>query len=49
MAHNNGIGKGSVPNKATFIYGSTGARDADATRRIKGGDLRSRPGKNAGR
>jgi len=38
----------AMPCSGTFTYGNTGSRQADVTRVIKGGDLRSRPGKNNG-
>ena len=37
-----------MPCSGTFTYGNTGSRQTDATRVIRGGDLRSRPGKNNG-
>lgn len=49
MARKNTGLKTPIPNKATFIYGSTGARDADRTRIEKGGDLRARKSKNNGK
>lgn len=39
-----------MPCKASFVYDlGTGARSESATKVIKGGDLRSRPGKNSGK
>lgn len=46
---NTGLPMGKMPNKATFIYGQTGERQNTSTKKVKGGDLRSRPGKNNGR
>ena len=40
--------KTPMPCSGTFTYGSTGKTQADVTKVIKGGDLRSRPGKNNG-
>lgn len=49
MARNNTGLKKPMPNKASFIYGSTGERQQHGGKKIKGGDLRSRPGNNDGR
>jgi len=46
---NTGLPMGKMPNKASFTYGTTGARSESATRIIKGGDLRARKGLNNGR
>ena len=49
MAKDKNLDK-AMPCKSSFIYDvGTGERSKPATRVIKGGDLRSRPGKNAGK
>ena len=40
---------GKTPNKATFIMGSSGAKDPIGGYVKKGKDLRGLPGKNAGK
>ncbi len=50
MAQDNKGLKKPMPAKSSFVYDiGTGERNQPATKKIKGGDLRSRPGKNAGR
>jgi len=38
-----------MPNTASFTYGKSGKTEASATKVIKGGDLRAKPGLNAGK
>ncbi len=50
MAQDNKGLKKPAPVKSSYVYNiGTGDRNEPATKIIKGGDLRSRPGKNAGR
>jgi hypothetical protein len=49
MAKNAAAGSmGKIPNKGTFILGSVGEKEPLNGKTQKGGDLRSRPGKNQG-
>ena len=41
--------QGKTPNKATFVIGSYNEKEAKTGNIITGGDLRGRPGKNAGK
>ena len=40
--------KTPMPATPSFTYGTSGKTEASATKVIKGGDLRAKPGKNAG-
>lgn len=38
-----------MPCTASFTYGEKGKTEASATKKIKGGDLRAKPGNNNGK
>ena len=38
-----------MPCTSSFTYGKSGKTEASATKIVKGGDLRSKPGLNAGK
>jgi hypothetical protein len=49
MARDNKGLKTPIPNKSSFVYGTTGERAPEGTKVVKGGDLRAKPSKNAGK
>lgn len=43
------MAKGTMPNKGTWVKPGGGQKDPSGTKIMKGGDLRGRPCKNAGK